>query len=264
MKATYGKNFYSDRHRRTHYAASEVLSHVLEALPPVGSAIDFGCGVGTWLSILHEKGVHEIQGLDGPWVDLNLLAIPRERFRQVDFRQAICCDRRYDLAITLEVAEHLAGEHARAFVESVANASDFVLFSAAIPHQGGRGHVNEQWPDYWADLFAAQQYVALDFLRTKIWNDEKIPLWYRQNILLFVRRSEIHRIRGLPQDDMRDDPPRRIVHPDLYLSKVRQMSSIRGSGRLFLKALVKRITRRNVAHSSEPGRRLRRDRESAG
>ncbi|MCI5165514.1 MAG: methyltransferase domain-containing protein, partial [Candidatus Electrothrix sp. GM3_4] len=186
MKNDYGHDFYKDRHNKTIYSATKVISIILDALPKVNSAIDFGCGVGTWLSVLKEKGVCEVQGLDGPWVEKDLLEIPHDNFRQINFEGIISCDKQYDLAISLEVAEHLSDKSAVRFVESLTAASDFILFSAAILFQGGNGHVNEQWPDYWADMFAKRGFVALDIVRSKIWNDSQIPTWYRQNILLYV------------------------------------------------------------------------------
>lgn len=249
MKKNYGHDFYRDRHQKTVYSARVVLSIVLNTLPPVHSAIDFGCGVGTWLSILKEKGVTEIRGIDGPWVEQDLLEIPRENFRQVDFEESIVLEKKYDLAISLEVAEHLSKGSARSFIESLVGASDFILFSAAIPYQGGRGHINEQWPDYWADLFAERGYVALDFVRKNIWNDKQIPFWYRQNILMFAKRDQIQRIRVPGLEKCENRLSLSLVHPDLYLAKVAQMSSVRGSCKLFLRA-VKSYIKKIVNKSS--------------
>jgi len=243
MKKIYGHDFYMDRHQKTVYSARTVLSLVLDALPPVHSAIDFGCGVGTWLSVLKEKGVNDIRGLDGPWVEQNLLEIPIENFQQVDFKETIGLKKKYDLAITLEVAEHLPHESASSFVESLINASDFILFSAAIPYQDGRGHLNEQWPDYWADIFNARGYIALDFVRKEIWNDKKIPAWYRQNILIFVKEDQIQNIRDIGLVEFLNPLPISLVHPDLYLSISQRSSSVGGSLRLFLKALMRYFKR---------------------
>lgn len=237
MKTSYGHDFYADRHQATLHSARTVLALVLDVLPPVRSAIDFGCGVGTWLSVVKERGADEVRGMDGPWVDQSLLAIPKECFRTINFEDKIVLDRRYDLAITLEVAEHVSPGGADAFVDSLVGASDVVLFSAAIPLQGGVDHVNEQWPEYWIDKFASRGYEALDFLRRQIWGDARIPFWYRQNVLLFVKRE---RLTGIPAlaalHAAGNPPPIAMVHPDLFLSKIARMSSVRGSWRLFQQA----------------------------
>lgn len=237
MKDQYGHGFYKDRHLESVYAARTILPLVLDALPPVNSAIDFGCGVGTWLSVLKEKGAREIQGIDGPWLDQNLLQIPKENFRQVNFEEGIQFGKRYDLAISLEVAEHLSQESANRFVEMLVGVSDCILFSAAIPFQGGRSHINEQWLDYWVDIFASRGYLAFDFVRKKIWNDGQIPYWYRQNILLFVKKNQARNIKIPGSGEPGTDSPISLVHPDLYLSKVRQMSSVSGSWKLFRRAV---------------------------
>ena len=219
------------------------MSIVLDILPEVNSAIDFGCGVGTWLSVLKEKSVREIQGLDGPWVEQALLEIPMENFRQIDFEEMIKLDKKYDLAISLEVAEHLSEKSANGFVDSLTTASNFILFSAAIPFQGGNGHINEQWPDYWASMFAKRGFVILDCVRGKIWNDKQIPPWYRQNILLFIKKEEKHRVK-VRKIEYSNNVPMSLVHPDTYLLKVNQMSSIKGSWKLFYLAVKKQVKKK--------------------
>lgn len=214
----YKQEFYAGRHEKTVYSADTILSILLERIPAIDSAVDIGCGVGTWLSVLRNKGVKDIQGVDGHWVDQELLAIPRACFSQVDLgKSEIRLPRRYDLAISLEVAEHLPSDRAAEFVSSLAALSDYVLFSAAIPLQGGTNHVNEQWQHYWVKLFGDIGYVVHDCIRPRIWDDTRIPFWYRQNILFFSRRQKSrggqldtcgHATWSMPLD---------VVHPDLYL-----------------------------------------------
>jgi hypothetical protein len=47
---------------------------------------------------------------------------------------------RFDLAVCLEVAEHLPPERAESFIRELCDLAPVVLFSAAIPGQGGTGH----------------------------------------------------------------------------------------------------------------------------
>lgn len=244
MKNNYGYNFYKNRHQKTVYSAKRVSSIIFEALPDVHSAIDFGCGVGTWLSVLKESGVSEILGLDGPWVEQELLEIPTQDFRQVNFEEVITLDKKYDLAISLEVAEHLSERAAVSFVDSLTSASNFILFSAAIPFQTGRGHINLQWQDYWADLFIERGFVVLDLVRKKIWEDRYIPPHYRQNILLFVKKEDVHRVKGPEIGGYDYSTPISLVHPDMYLLRIKKMSSVKGSWLLFLHA-VKKSFRKN-------------------
>ena len=169
--------------------------------------------------------------------DKDAIEIAKQDFREVNFEKPIPLDKKYDLAMALEVAEHISQNSAFHFVDSLVTASDFVLFSAAIPFQGGNGHINEQWPDYWAHMFSERGYVALDFVRRNIWNDKQIPRWYRQNILLFVQKEQLHGVKSSSLDEHDNNVPLSLVHPDTYLRKVNSMQSVRGTWGLFRRAL---------------------------
>lgn len=169
---------------------SIILPVVLKFLP-VYSVVDFGCGIGTWLFESKKNGVLKVIGLDGDYVDEELLNkyLTNNEFIESDFRYPINIDEKFDLAICLEVAEHLPASSAKTLVNSLVNHSDVILFSAAIPGQGGQHHLNEQWPAYWAQLFAANDYVFLDLIRPLIWDNTKVDYWYKQNIFLVVKSN---------------------------------------------------------------------------
>lgn len=245
----YPQDFYANRNARTVHAARTVLALVLDMIPRVESAVDVGCGVGTWLSVLREMGVQEVQGVDGPWVDRNLLVIPQESFRSTDLSQPLGLDRRYGLAISLEVAEHLPGDSARGFISALTQLADFVLFSAAVPFQGGKGHVNEQWPEYWAGLFGEFGYVAVDAVRRRIWGDRAIPYWYRQNALLYVRKERLAELKELPEPADDQAWSLALVHPEAYLRRIERMQTVSGSFRMLRRALRDRMMRRPSAAS---------------
>ena len=134
--SVYDDTFYKDRHRKTQYAARNILSIILQSFPGIQSAVDVGCGVGTWLSVLKDMGIDDVQGIDGDWVNKDLLEIEQERFMVRDLGDVINTKRKYDLAISLEVAEHLPSSSAEGFVQSLTNMADIVLFSGAIAYQG--------------------------------------------------------------------------------------------------------------------------------
>lgn len=90
----------------------------------------------------------------------------------------------YDLVVCLEVAEHLAAGAADAFVATLCALAPVVLFSAAVPGQGGHGHVNEQWPAYWASRFETHDRHVSGALRWIIWGDDQVEPWYQQNLLV--------------------------------------------------------------------------------
>jgi SAM-dependent methyltransferase len=164
---------------------------------PVASVCDVGCGDGTWLRVFREQGVTDVLGIDGEYVAKDRLQIPAANFRAMDLRHRISLQRPFDLAISLEVAEHLPESRAASFVEDLTRLAPVILFSAAIPGQGGRNHVNEQWQTYWTATFTQCGYVVCDFLRPKIWRNRRIAYWYRQNALLFCSESSLEIIPEL-------------------------------------------------------------------
>ncbi len=193
--------------------ASEIIvPHVLNLLD-INSVVDFGCGLGNFIKTFKDHGVNEILGLDGPWVEEEKIFnnISRNEFVVADLESPIKLDKKYDLGICLEVAEHLSPEAEQVIVESLVKASDIILFSAAIPEQGGQNHINEQWLSHWARLFAAHQFIPVDILRRKIWSDQRVKWWYRQNITFFVSKDSKladHRTEALD-----------IIHPELFDQK---------------------------------------------
>ena len=153
-------------------------------------AVDFGCGVGIWLAAAKRLGVEHCLGLEGPWVKTQPLAAADLEIRDTDLEQTVSLQERYDLAISLEVAEHLAPERADSFVADLCRASNVVLFSAAIPGQDGDGHQNEQWPSYWAERFIRLGYMPLDVIRPLVQLDQTIAVWYRTNVVLYARPEQ--------------------------------------------------------------------------
>lgn len=159
MISPYSPEFYEYQSQGSLRSAEEVVPIVLEFIRP-GSVIDIGCGVGTWLSVFKRHGVPEVLGIDGTYVDTRILRISASEFLPRDVSQKVHVHRKFDLAMSLEVAEHLDAPAAPRFVESLTALAPVVLFSAAIPHQGGAHHVNEQWPDYWEEHFRRHGFVA--------------------------------------------------------------------------------------------------------
>ena len=183
----YTKNYYDNQKDGSAASARIVVPLVLKLLSP-HSVVDIGCGVGTWLSIFREHGI-SITGVDGPWVDTEQLQIPKENFVEKDLTKIDGVQLRADLAMCLEVAEHLPKSSAAGLVAALTAIAPVVLFGAAIPLQGGTHHVNEQWPAYWAAHFKKHDYVPVDCIRRHVWLDERIEYWYAQNTFIYVRED---------------------------------------------------------------------------
>lgn len=214
----YSTEFYEIVNSTAGRSAHEAVPTVLEFIRP-RSVIDVGCGTGTWLAAFAQNGISDYYGVDGYWADTAGLRIPRERFQAVDLNQPIELERAFDLVVALEVAEHLVPQAAETFVDSLTRLGPVVLFSAAVPMQQGFHHVNEQWPRYWADLFLQRGFVAIDCLRSRLWQNRNIDWWYAQNMMFFVRADQLEYYPLLKQA-MLERPasqPLPLIHPDLYL-----------------------------------------------
>lgn len=144
-----------------------------------------------------------------------LMQINKNEFLQYDLNKSIDLKKKYDLAQCLEAAEHIEPENAEIIVSNLVNASDIVLFSAAIPHQRGAHHVNEQWPEYWIELFEKKGYAVIDCLREKIWNNPKVRGFYAQNIFFFCKKNEKNKkILELCQYNRKE--MYNLVHPSVW------------------------------------------------
>jgi SAM-dependent methyltransferase len=217
-ETTYTPRFFAWGLERTRTSAETIVPLVIERVRP-RSVVDLGCGTGVWLEAFARHGIEDYVGVDGDWVPRDELRIPAERFVAARLDRPLDLGRRFDLAVTLEVAEHLPEHRADVFVRNVVQHAPCVLFSAAIPHQGGTDHVNEQWPDYWAGRFAAHGYVAVDAIRPLVWSKPDVFAFYRQNVLVFATPQVIAERPLLAQDRERTvDAQLSVVHPELLVA----------------------------------------------
>ena len=190
----YGAAFYSLAVR----SAQRIVPLVAGALP-IASVADFGCGQGAWLHVWEDAGA-DILGIDGPYVDQTRLLIPAEAFLPADLTASLDLGRRFDLVQSLEVAEHLPRTCADSFVGTLTNHADAVLFSGAVPGQGGEHHVNEQPLEFWRERFGACGYRAVDLVRPAVRGDAEVQRWYRCNTVLYVNDAGMTRLSPEARD----------------------------------------------------------------
>ncbi len=242
----YNSFFYSVQRQRSGRSAHQVVELVNAIVRPI-SVVDVGCGIGAWLSEWRNQGVTDVLGIDGDWVDRGLLQIPSEQFAPHDLSVPFETVRSYDLVMSLEVAEHLDKETASPFLDLLTSLGQVILFSAAIPNQGGQHHVNERWQGDWARDFADRGFIAVDCIRPRIWDNQAVQVWYRQNIVLYVSQDALAPGSRLAHEaELAADRPLSVVHPDLYSTMflkqasafVRQYRGIRPG--TVLRALVDR------------------------
>jgi len=211
-----------------------VVPEIVRQLQPK-SVLDVGCGIGTWLKVFEEQGVVDILGLDGEHVDRSLLKINPNQFKVQNLLTTWSLSRKFDLVVSLEVAEHLPEHVSDSFVETLVKHGNSILFSAAIPKQDGQNHLNEQWPSYWQEKFRKHGFYFHDVLRHLFWGNPEVQWWYSQNMFLIT-------------DEPQFKPILSLVHPSLFLERTRVAEAalegdlgVKLSASILMKALRKWI-----------------------
>ena len=119
-------------------SARVVLQVLLELCTP-RSIVDVGCGTGAWLRAFAERVDDlEVKGIDGDYVDRSKLLFDQNRFVAADLTRMGRIDGRDDLALCLEVAEHLPSRVPR-LVEARLNAPPWCFSRRQSPAKAGRG-----------------------------------------------------------------------------------------------------------------------------
>ena len=220
--------------------SAEVIVPLAMSLFAPRSVVDVGCGSGEWLSAFERAGVERVYGLDAQWVGQDKLAIRPDCFQSTNLTGEWSIPGKFDLAVCLEVAEHLPEPTSTTFVKRLVEAAPAILFSAAVPGQEGTNHVNEQWPEYWEKLFSQYDYVCLDPFRRHIWQDRRVAWYYQQNLYAYIQRTLVETsavLRG--EFERKRECALTLIHPKI----LRPMKQTRPALRL-LPALVRGTLRR--------------------
>ena len=222
-KSQFDAQYYDAQVEGSIRSARAVLGVLFDMYQPA-RVTDVGCGRGGWLAVAGELGATALEGFDGPWTDEAKLVSHEIVFQTVDIGRGDRVCSSADLCISMEVAEHLPPSNAAGFIGTLCDVADVVLFSAAIPGQGGTGHINEQRQSYWAEKFAAHDYIQYDVLRPELWSKRDVEVWYRQNSFLFVKRGSTAIAPSVLEARLR--PISDCVHPDLFEQKLRDLRAI--------------------------------------
>jgi SAM-dependent methyltransferase len=233
--SNYSPEFYAGVISGMQQSAARVVPLVVERLQPK-SVIDLGCGRGAWVKAFLERGVEKVVGVDGPWAPQAGLLVPEANFQCADLERDLPDLGRFDCGVSLEVAEHLSVQAGRRLVAYLTSRCDVVVFSAAIPGQGGTDHITERWQTYWVSIFAEHGYAPATWLRDAIWSDPQVEPWYSQNVLVFSNASDAAAQRPIGNLD--------VVHPRMYQMKLEENAKLRNldpsviSARTLLRAAV--------------------------
>ena len=215
----YSEEFFRSCSEGSLGSAKRIVPY-LKTITNCQSVIDVGCGLGIWLSVFNECGVADFVALMEWDVNQETLLIPQNRFIGADLTSPPKIDRTFDLAICLEVAEHLPLIAGEALIDFLTSLSPVIAFSASIPHQDGTGHINEHWLEYWIEQFSSRGYVAIDCIRPLFWDDPSVQCEYLQNTIVYVNKAELTKYPELQKlHDSERGKPQSRVHPRLFLYK---------------------------------------------
>ena len=225
---------YNNDHNTT--SALEVVPYILRILPiKPKSVLDLGCGVAQWLKVFRDDGIETVLGIDGEHVPSEKIMVdPKSEFKVFDLKKIknLNLEKQFDLALSLEVAEHLPKENADDFVDFLTRSSDIIVFATAVIGQTGENHINEQNPDYWKEKFEDKGFVMLDAFREKFWNNKKVNWWYRQNMYLVVKEKNRNLFAFKDFENF-------YIHPELFAYK----ESLRNFEQKLSVSFISRLTR---------------------
>jgi SAM-dependent methyltransferase len=197
MSYEYDSDFYDFADASARKSARrfiELVEQDVFAARRIVDVIDVGCGRGVWAAEWRRRGATRVLGVDGDYVSRNTLLIPSECFLAADLSKPFNADARFELVECLEVAEHIAPEFADTLIDGLVRHGDVVVFSAAVPGQGGEHHVNERAYSYWRDMFLAHGYQMYDAIRPLLRNELDVEPWYRYNAFVYANGTGAERL----------------------------------------------------------------------
>jgi SAM-dependent methyltransferase len=219
-----GENFYTDQFysNQVDYSiqSARIYAKIISELLAPCSVVDFGCGRGTWLKAFKEQGAQYLLGLDGPWNNQSKMVDPEIIFKEQDLNKEIRLEnkKKFDLALSCEVAEHLEPCNSETFVKSITRHSDAVVFGAAYTKQGGQNHINERPHSFWAELFIKCGFQPFDIFRSVVYGNPKVCYWYQQNTFLYLREGTplIQTLKDRGYSPLLNISFMNCVHPELF------------------------------------------------
>jgi len=171
-------------------SASRIAATIVDDLSAT-HIIDVGCGTGALLEALRDRGCR-VHGLEYAEAALKYCRARRLDVAKFDLERDVHTDARtFDVAISMEVAEHLPERAADRYVDMLTRLAPVVVLTAAPPGQGGTDHVNEQPPSYWMAKFRERGFGHA-YEQSQCWRESwkasgEVESWYYENLMIFRR-----------------------------------------------------------------------------
>jgi len=148
-------------------------------------AADLGCGNGRYCTIFKSYGWPIVHGYEGT-PDINSLGI-YDDIMHLDLTKRRWVDIKYSFVLCLEVGEHIPAKHQEVFLDNVAEfTSKDLIFSWAVPGQGGKGHFNEQPNDVIISELLSRDLIYDESASMKMRKFTSLK-WLKNTLMIFKR-----------------------------------------------------------------------------
>jgi glycosyltransferase involved in cell wall biosynthesis len=168
--------------------ADRLATWIKENINPK-KVVDIGCGPGTYVYSLRDNNVNAYG------YDIDDRVDGKDYLKKLSLFEV---NDKSDVVICLEVAEHIETELSDSIVDSIirnVNDDGMIIWTAAIPGQGGVGHINCQTKEYWEEKFISRGFYRdctiennlLEYIRSGSHMG-----WFLQNLMVLKLKTMEH------------------------------------------------------------------------
>lgn len=188
LKTLYDAEFYNFSKEEVSKFVSSFVDIIIKEFNPK-SVADIGCGIGLYVNEFDKRGVEAV-GYDGsPYAIKN--SVTRKGLLKIgDIRKNLNFDKKYDIVLSIEVAEHIPTKCSDIFVNTLTKCSDVIILTAAQKGQGGTDHINEQPRYFWIKKFEKKNFNFNKSLSEKLsfkMKEKGVPWWIHGNLMIFQK-----------------------------------------------------------------------------
>jgi glycosyltransferase involved in cell wall biosynthesis len=166
--------------------ADRLATWIKENINPK-KVVDIGCGPGTYVYSLRDNNVNAYG------YDIDDRVDGKDYLKKLSLFEV---NDKSDVVICLEVAEHIETSLSDSIVDSIirnVNDDGMIIWTAAIPGQGGVGHINCQTKEYWEEKFISRGFYRdctiennlLEYIRSGPYMG-----WFLQNLMVFKLKTQ--------------------------------------------------------------------------